>query len=385
MDIALHKTLAFLVLIIVGLLMRRSLRGPGSQQALKQVILNLALPAVIFVALLKLQVGAAMLVVPLATVAFNLVMLGCCWLLLPAFGVARHSAEMRTFLLLLPSLAPGLSCFSFVSAFLGEEALAHAALADVGNKVSVLFFSYLLAMHWFYRLNSQVNPSGNAKLKSLALGMLKEPINLVMVLAVFLLGCDIHVDAFPPFLSDAIGLLGQLMTPLILLYVGISVTADWRQFLLIGKLLMLRAGIACLFSAVLLVSLPGLPVASALLIVAFPQSACSFWPLAHMGMVGTLGKAHRSSVRVFDDALATNLLALSLPFSITVILALFNGGATFVEPVNVLSLGAVFLVVSALLAVMTRRRVARPKADVGEVAGKEAVPEVREAWSVGQK
>jgi len=354
MNIALHKTIAFLVLILVGVLMRPSLRGAMQQLALKQVILNLALPAVIFVALLKLQVGASMLVVPLLTVVFNLVVLASSWLLLPFFGVARRSAEMRTFLLLLPSLAPGLSCFSFVAAFLGESALAQAALADVGNKVSVLFFSYLLAMHWFYRLNSQVRHSGNAKLKSLALGLLKEPINLVMVAAVGLLLLDIRQDAFPRFLADAIQLLGQLMTPLILLFVGISVTVNWQQFKLIGKLLVFRAGIAFCFSGLLLLVLPDFAPAAALLVVVFPQSACSFWPLAHMTMVDVLGRQHGSRVAVFDSQLATNVLALSLPFSVAMILGVLNTGSFFADPMHVLLVGGGLLAVSLVLAEISR-------------------------------
>lgn len=365
MNIALHKTLAFLVLIVVGVLMRPSLRGTMQQQAIKQVILNLALPAVIFVALLKLQISASMLVVPLLTMAFNLVMLVVSWLLLPFFGVANRSAEMRTFLLLLPSLAPGLSCFSFVAAFLGEAALAQAALADVGNKISVLFFSYLLAMHWFYRLNSRVKHSGNARLKSLALGMLKEPINLVMLVAVGLLFLGIRQDAFPRFLTEAIQLLGLLMTPLILLFVGISVTVNWQQFKLIGKLLVFRAGIAFCFSGLLLLVFPDFAPAAALLIVVFPQSACSFWPLAHMAMVDVLGKQHGSHIAVFDNQLATNVLALSLPFSIAVILGILNTGSFFIDPVRVLSAGGVLLVLSGVLAEISRIRKSRQRnADV---------------------
>ena len=53
-------------------------------------------------------------------------------------------------MMLLPSLAPGLSCFPFIIVYLGDEYLALAALADVGNKIFVLILLYMLAMHWYH-------------------------------------------------------------------------------------------------------------------------------------------------------------------------------------------------------------------------------------------
>lgn len=356
MDTSLHTTLTFVMLIAVGGLMRGKLRLRERQQAMKQVILDLALPAVIFLALLQLDFGATMMVIPAMTIAFNLIMLGVAYVALPFFGVGRGTVEMRTFLLLLPSLAPGLSCFSFLEAFLGQEAVAKAALADVGNKVSVLFLSYLIAMHWFYRLNSGRAHAGYSRVKTLALGMLSEPINLVMVTALLLLGLDMHLDSLPVFVADAIRLLGQLMTPLILLFIGVSVTLNWTQFKLIGKLLLLRAGITFCISGALLILLPGLSSATALLLVVFPQSSCSFWPLAHMGMVEALSAKHQSEVPVFDTGLATNMLALSLPFSVVLILSVFNSQTFFTQGSHVLGVGGGLLVFAAALVWMEREK-----------------------------
>lgn len=361
MEIALQKTLAFLLLIALGLILRRTLSAPAHQYTLKVLILQLALPAVIFLALMKLELSFGMLIVPLAAIAYSFLMLLACRFLLPFFGIPKDSADMRTFLLLLPSLAPGLSCFSFVVTFLGEEALAQAALADVGNKISVLFFSYLLAIYWFYQKNQNIRPSGNNRLKSLAIGMLQEPINVVMLIAVALLFLHVRLEQFPPFLYESLTLLGQLMAPLILLYVGISVSANWKQLKLIAKLLVFRSGLSFCLSALVLYFLPSGDPILTLLIVAFPQSACSFWPLAHMTAVDQMSKKHETTTQIFDQKLAANILAISMPFSIAIILTIFNSGSFFTEFNHTSMVGLGLLFFSSLFLSKGLRLKMKPK------------------------
>lgn len=348
MNIAIQKTLSLLLVIVIGLLLKSKLGKKEHQQSLKIIILNVALPTVIFVALMKLHVKPSLLILPLLVLVFNVIFLLILKFVLPLYGVHKQSAEMRTYMLLIPSLAPGLSCFPFITEYIGEEALARGALADIGNKIAVLFFSYMLAMHWFYKLNRQVKHSNNEKLKSLVIGMLNEPINLVMAAALILLGCGLYFEDFPGFFQDTLNLLGNLMTPLILLFIGIAVVFKWKQFKAIFRLLVFRSGVVFCLSALLIAFMPGASYASMMLAVVFPQSACSFWPFAHMAIVESMSKKEGdpNAPAVFNNELAMNMLALSLPLSTMIILGVFSVGPFFTDVFNLLYIGLALILLS---------------------------------------
>ena len=128
----------------------------------------------IFVALLKIDIELHLLYLPVLALGFNLTMLIASRYALPFFGIEKDSAKGRTFMMLIPSLAPGLSCFPYLLEYLGEEMFAWAALADVGNKIFVLIILYIVAMHWYYlkQQNKQLDSKG--KLKDLFLALVKE-------------------------------------------------------------------------------------------------------------------------------------------------------------------------------------------------------------------
>jgi small basic protein len=137
--------------------------------------------------------------------------------------------------------------------------------------------------------------------------------------------------------------LSLMMTPLVLLFIGISVKLNWQQVKTIFSLLFVRSSIAFLISAVLLLLLPTQDVGIALLIVIFPQSACSFWPYAHISVVSALEEVNtRPRTTTFDIEFAMNVLACSLPFSTVLILSVCTVGEFFAAPVNVLGIGAAF-------------------------------------------
>jgi malate permease and related proteins len=350
MNVAIQKTLSLLLIILIGLLLKNKLNKKDHQQSIKILILNIALPTVIFVALMKLHLKPDLLVLPFLVLIFNIVFLLILKLVLPLYGVQKNGADMRTYMLLIPSLAPGLSCFPFITEYIGDDALARGALADIGNKIAVLFFSYMLAMHWFYKLNRNVKHSNHKKLKSLLLGMLNEPINLVMLGALIFLGNGFYLENFPSFIQETLNLLGNLMTPLILLFIGIAVVFKWSQFKAIFRLLIFRAGVTFCLSALLLTFMPGASYASMMLAVVFPQSACSFWPFAHMALVESMSKKEGDpkAPSVFNNELAMNLLALSLPASTLLILAVFSTGSFFINILNLLYVGLSLIILSII-------------------------------------
>ncbi|MDB4293697.1 hypothetical protein N9954_09855, partial [Maribacter sp.] len=76
-----------------------------------------------------------------------------------------------------------------------------------------------------------------------------------------------------------------------------------------------------------------------LLLVVFPQSACSFWPFAHMSAVNALEENDKKKDPTFDINFAVNILACSLPFSTILIISIFSLSEFFVDPIVLLLTG----------------------------------------------
>jgi len=154
------------------------------------------------------------------------------------------------------------------------------------------------------------------------------------------------LQSLPDFIGKSIVSLKDIMTPLILLFIGMSVILKWKQIQSIFSLLMLRAGISLLLSGALISFFPFSNLSAILLVVVFPLSSCSFWPFAHMSAVRQLemGSAEGKSKKTFDLEMGINILAVSLPFSTLLILAIFSAGEYFSIPRNIFGLS--FLLVS---------------------------------------
>ena len=339
MNFALQNTLELVLIIGLGLLLQKKI-AKQDLKGVKTIILSVALPAVIFVALLKIKLESSLLVFPILALSFNLVMLAASKYFLSASLSKKEDSKKRTIMMLLPSLAPGLSCFPFLVVYLGDDSLALAALADVGNKIFGLILLYMLAMHWYHmRSVKDLKASTGSKLKSLALALLKEPINMVIILGLILLAVGLNMESLPVFLQNTIGKLKILMTPLVLLFIGMAVRIKSGEFGLILSLLARRAGITFCLSAIFVFLFPALTPALILLLVVFPQSACSFWPFAHMSAVSTLEDGDEQKNQTFDINFAVNILACSLPFSTILIITVFSLSEFFVNPSVLLATG----------------------------------------------
>lgn len=354
MNPALQKTLVFLLLIAAGYCLQKKISGKQDLKGVKVLILSVILPATIFVALLKIKISAELLMLPVVALALNFALYYAARHALPLLGFARNTKEWRTMSMLVPSLAPGLSCFPFVMEYLGDSSLAMAALADVGNKIFVLIILYLVAMHWFYQLrgaNSEEEldaPGRRQKLKDLGLSLLREPVNLVIVAAILLLSFGLDITALPTFLESTAVRLAALMTPIVLLFIGMAVRFERREMAMILRVLAFRSGTALVLSTLLLFIFPIATPAFALLAVIFPQSAVSFWPFAHMSAVE--GQREEGTPATFNIDLALNVLACSLPFSTVVILGVLSCGSFFASPLATLPLGLLLLLAPAIYA-----------------------------------
>ncbi|MBO0352617.1 permease [Muricauda ruestringensis] len=345
MDIGIQKTIVFLFFIFIGVLLKVKFKSKEEISGIKKIILNLALPATIFIALLGVKVELHLLILPLLALGLNLLLFFSMPLILPLMGIGKNTPEYRTAKLLVPSLAPGLSSFPFILEFLGDEYLAKAAMSDLGNKVFVLFFLYLVAMNWHYSLQSNQKKSGGTKLRPLIKAMISEPVNVFIAAALVLLAFGLHMDSLPFFLSETLEKLSLIMTPLVLLFIGLAVKIKRKQFFQIFSLLCTRAGLVLLITGIF-VTIAGIEARNEILLtMAFGLSACSFWPYAHIAAVDSLEMDKKSKRRTFSSDFGVAILALSFPLSTMLILATLNSGAFFVNPFNI------FMIAIALLGV----------------------------------
>lgn len=346
MDFALQKTLELILIIALGILLQKKV-AKQDLSGLKTLILCVALPATIFVALLKIELKTSLLIFPLLALVFNFLMALASKYLLGASLPKNQGSKKRTLMMLLPSLAPGLSCFPFIVVYLGDEYLALAALADVGNKIFVLILLYMLAINWYHaRAIKDVIVTTSGKIKSLLLSMLNEPINLVIISALILLGFGLTLSSLPAFLGNTITSMSVIMTPLVLLFIGMAVRIKSREFGLIVSLLARRSGITFILSALFIFLFPTIGSSMVLLLVVFPQSACSFWPFAHMSAIQSMEENDGQKKPTFDIDFGINILACSLPLSTVLIIGIFSFSEFFIDPIAILSIGAAIMVLS---------------------------------------
>ncbi len=345
MDIGFQKTVVFLFFIFIGILLKSKFKSKEEITGIKKIILNLALPATIFIALLGIKVESHLLILPLLALGLNLLLFLAMPFILPVMGIGRGTPEFRTAKLLVPSLAPGLSSFPFILEFLGEDYLAKAAMSDLGNKVFVLFFLYLVAMNWHYGLQSNGKKNEGKKLGPLIKAMVSEPVNIFIGVALVLLAFGMSMDSLPFFLSETLEKLSLIMTPLVLLFIGLAVKIKRKQFFQIFSLLCTRAGLVLLIcGAFVLIS--GIQAQNEiLLILAFGLSACSFWPYAHIAAVDSMEMEVEPQKKTFSSSFGVAVLALSFPLSTMLILAVLNSGSFFEHSYTILLVALLLLAI----------------------------------------
>lgn len=356
MNDALQKTVVLLLLIVLGFLLRSKFKSKERTNGIKEMVLSVALPATIFIALMKVHIDAKLVIVPLAALAFNFFMYLLLPVVLPLFGIQKDSATGRTYTMLLPSLAPGLSCFPFIAEFLGEQSLAMAAMADVGNKFFVLIFLYVIAMNMFLKNSKTESSNLGKKLKSLFKSLLKEPINIVIVIAIVLLSVGVSFKTLPSVVADFFDKTSAMMTPLVLIFIGLAVELKEGGKRVITSVLLFRAGLTMLFSALLITVLGIGDTPSMLLAIVLPLSSVSFWPFAHISAFNNREETLDipKEKRTFNLELSVLILAFSLPFSTLLILGILSAGDFFAHLPTLIISGLVLIALGLTPSIVKR-------------------------------
>ncbi|WP_235159427.1 hypothetical protein [Dyadobacter sp. CY351] len=330
--------------------MKSKFKNKDQTNGIKEIILSVALPSTIFISLMKIDIDSSMIIIPVVTLVFNFLMFFSAPLAFSLFGIEKNSPTGRTLMMLIPSLAPGLSCFPFIAEFLGEKSLAIAALADVGNKFFVLISLYILAMNMFLKNSDDKETKMGGKLKSLFVSMFQEPINILIFLAIILLSVGINYNSLPFVVTEIFDKTSAMMTPLVLLFIGLAVQLKEGKKRIVASILFFRAGITMIISAGMIYVLHITDLSLILLAIVIPLSAASFWPLAHISAFNLRedAKGLPKEKRTFDLELAVLLLAFSLPFSTILILAILSSGSFFAHTSTLLTSGMIFIVLGAL-------------------------------------
>lgn len=338
MDGAIEKSISFLLFIAIGVLLRKKIQVGDETKGIKSLILSIALPVTIFLALLKINIDFQLIFFPIMAIAFNLILFAIAPLMLRAVHISPHSDKGKSGRLLLSSLAPGLSCFPFILEFLGDASLAKAAMADLGNKVYVLFILYLVALNWYFKNQQGQLKSSPFKIKSVLKSLIYEPVNLFILAALILVSFGISLENMPNFLSITFTKLSYLMTPLVLIFIGLAVKFRKQQLFQVLSLLLIRASFTLLLVASLIYFVDIQLENNILVMIAFALSACSFWPFAHISLVHQKEVESNVEKKTFSPNFALAILALSLPISVLLILGILTAGKTFTSIPNILML-----------------------------------------------
>jgi malate permease and related proteins len=334
-QLVLPKAIALILLIVVGYSLKRKFSDPSAVAVLRVFILNVALPATIFLSTIEIDTQLDLIVLPSFALVVNL----C--LMLAGMGIARlllrstQTQQARALILLFPSLAPGLTVYPFVEQFLGRQGLAWVALADMGNKLFVLVGLYAIAMVWFQQMSApvegKVQPKATVQWRAIAHFLFTEPVNGALVLGLLLASFHLKAADLPLAAIDAVQKFSLCATPLILFYVGVSLNLKKLQFGRLLLILIARAGIGFVISAAAIVILKPTSLEAIALFISLPQASCSLWPLLHATKINQQAD---SALPFFDMDFATALLALSFPFSILVLLVIFMSGEFFYSPLH---------------------------------------------------
>ncbi|MGR3811853.1 hypothetical protein [Jiulongibacter sp. NS-SX5] len=345
MNEAILKTLILVLLIGLGLILKGKFVSKDKTNGIKELVLSVALPSTIFIALMKINLDISLLFVPFVALAFNFLLYFITPVALKMLGISKDSANGKTLIMLIPSLAPGLSCFPFIAEFLGEESLALAAMADVGNKFFVLIFLYIIAMNMFIKTSGEKSTNTGDKIKSLLISLVKEPINIILFAALMLLAFGWNYDTLPQVVRGLFDRTSALMTPMVLIFIGLAVKFKEGNKRVVLSILVFRAGVSLLFSAAL-IKLAGFTDPNHILLAAvLPLSSVSFWPFAHISLFNSKEEESGKPERTFNVELAVMVLAISLPLSTTIILAILSAGTVFVDVTKIVWLGILLSVV----------------------------------------
>lgn len=225
------KILPIILLIVVGaLLKQRNFLSVNTVNELKKLVVNFALPALLFLAFLNTDFEAKHLWIILIMFFVNLVML--------VFGSIFHLFVAKSepyFPLMFTGFEMGMLGFSLFGTVYGVQNLSTMGILDLGQELYVWFALATLLLHL---------RDGAASIANVTLSFVTSP-----VIIGILLGVGLNLLGLRSFLTSnvmtgailtAITMLSQITIPLILIIIGYQLNLHFREFFLPSTTLLIR-------------------------------------------------------------------------------------------------------------------------------------------------
>ncbi len=212
-----NRVLPIILLIALGFWTRRSgFLTPRTIDELRKIVVNLALPAVLFIAFLNVELESRYAVVVVTTFLLGIVLFLLGRALQPRFG-ARHGY----FPFLMTGFEAGMLGISLYGAAYGLDQVGSFAIVDLGHEIFIwfVFLALLLAKR-----------DGTRNSRALFASFIRSPVVVAIIagIALNLVGArDVLYDA--PIMGgvmNTLAFIGTLTVPLILLVVGYGIQLD---------------------------------------------------------------------------------------------------------------------------------------------------------------
>tara|TARA_B100001057_G_scaffold146134_1_gene146106 strand:+ start:1401 stop:2543 length:1143 start_codon:yes stop_codon:yes gene_type:complete len=354
MQLIYSKIAVFFLLIILGISLKNKFGDKPEKLGIKKFILNISLPATILISFISFKIELDFLYLPLAGIALNLFIFLLSPSILKITKINKLSRKGKTLTMLLSSFAPGISCFPIIEEFLGSEYLVRASLIDFGNKLFVLVFLLILSYRLHYLTQGIKYKKNNILPKNIIKSIFTEPINLVLIFSTIILSLGFTIDEIPKIFVDLLNRMKDTLTPLVLIFIGLSIIFSKEALKDIIPVLFIRAGV-CLFFTICAVNTFGLNGDHTIFYLALSLSSVSFWPFAHMTLINEVEKKAKIKNRTFDLGYGLNFLAYSLPFSTILILLLVSQKSTVLDLSFILFLSIIMILIGFVIVLINSR------------------------------
>lgn len=224
-----------LILLLIGVFLRKtSLISAQTVIDLKKIVVNLALPAVLFTSFLTMDLQSKYF-------WFLPILFGYCLLmyLLGRLIQRLRKSDQSFFPFLITGFEAGMIGVSLFGAAYGLEEVGKFAIIDLGQELFIWFVYVALLMH---QREGQTKP----------LGLIKMFATSPVIIAVFsglllnLVGLPQLLQSTPIFQGflTTINLIGALTVPLILFVVGYGIQLDLQELLFSAQVILIRLGIS---------------------------------------------------------------------------------------------------------------------------------------------
>jgi malate permease and related proteins len=166
---ALSKVLPVLLLILLGAFLRsKHFLCPETVDDLKKLVVNVTLPAVLFLAFARMALAPEQLIIVVLVFVFNIAALGYGKLT----GRAIHAGSPYWYLLM-AGFEAGMMGYAIYGAVYGQDNISKFALVDLGQVVFVFFVLVTLL---------QREAQGEVRFSETLLGFFKTPVILAILL-----------------------------------------------------------------------------------------------------------------------------------------------------------------------------------------------------------